>query len=196
MYTYKRFRISKSAVIIILMALALVAWGILGLTDMSLARKGGTAFKVTLFLGGVPDPFHGTAYLSGLGVNFFKLPPGAPDNLPITVGGVLLELQAMSVRVRAREILGVILQFKGSDGFSYFTDCDPEIKQWQIIPVASVDYVEDGNLAAGFTIRLDPDKSCNVPVCRHSGLGGNKEGDPVLGIVEGVGDPIYTSINE
>ncbi len=195
MYAYKRFRTSKSALIIILMALALVVWGLLGLTDTSLARKGGTAFNVQLFLAEVSEPFHGTGYLSGLDVNFFKRPvPG--DNPTITFGDVVLRLQAMRVRVRAREILGVILEFEGSDGFSYFTDRDPAATKWQIIPVASVDYVEDGNLAAGFTLRLDPDKSCNVPVCRHSGLGGNKEGDPVLGIIEGVGDPIYTPINE
>ena len=40
MYTYKRFRTPKSAVIIILIAVALVAWGILGLTGTPLAKKG------------------------------------------------------------------------------------------------------------------------------------------------------------
>ena len=39
MYTYKRFKASKSAVIIILIALALVIWGILGLTGTPLAKK-------------------------------------------------------------------------------------------------------------------------------------------------------------
>ncbi len=41
MYTYKRFKTSKSTVIIILIALALMAWGILGYTSVSLAGKGG-----------------------------------------------------------------------------------------------------------------------------------------------------------
>ena len=41
MYTYKRFRTSKSAVTILLIALALMAWGILGYTSVSLAGKGG-----------------------------------------------------------------------------------------------------------------------------------------------------------
>ena len=47
MYTYKRFRTSKSALIIILIALALVAWGILGITGKPLAKKGGDQGKET-----------------------------------------------------------------------------------------------------------------------------------------------------
>ncbi|MFC1716638.1 hypothetical protein ACFL6S_23425 [Candidatus Poribacteria bacterium] len=76
MYTYKRFGASRSAVIIVLIALALVACGILGLTGTPLAGKPVKAtFDVTLYLqvvGGLGYTVIGTAKEPMLAADFRK----------------------------------------------------------------------------------------------------------------------------
>ena len=187
MYIYKRFKASKRRIAVIVIALARVAWGILGLTGTPLAKKGGgekVTFDVELVLEG--KSFHGRGFLAGLGVNFF-----ITSNPKIMLGGVQLKLREMRVDVRAREVSGAYLFFEGDDGSSYKTDYDFEPDPWlNSIPV---DYVE-GEVSVdttGFTIHL-LDASA-VPVCRHSRGRGKKEGIYVIGTVD-VGDPVFTPI--
>lgn len=56
MYIYRRLRTSKSAVTIILIALALAAWGLLGPTGTTLAKKGKTTYEVILDIDSVQNP--------------------------------------------------------------------------------------------------------------------------------------------
>ena len=156
---------------------------ILGPTDTSLAKKGGTAFSVELVLQG--EPYYGTASLPGLDVNFGELDP------PITVGDTVLDRGAMMVQSKAGKITGVILHFVGTNGFGYFTDCDPDTNQWQSIPV-NVDYEQEGNPAAGFTIH--PVIESPVSVCGHPGNRGRKGGNDVIGTMDtgDIGDSIFT----
>ena len=89
MYTYKRFRTSKSAVTIILIILALVAWEILGLTGTPLAKKGKGKETATFEISYIED--------SALAFVPQPLPiscPIPPGSTQIGDHGVVLDLSA------------------------------------------------------------------------------------------------------
>jgi hypothetical protein len=126
MYTYRRFKTTKSTVSILLIALVLVAWGVLGLTDTPLAKKGGggkekVTFDVDLNLKGDSDEepvtVNGTAQWPTLYANF----AADTSNPQITVGGKTLRVIGMSTNMNKKsgKIIKATLGFQDDDGNDY-----------------------------------------------------------------------------
>lgn len=121
MYKYRRFRTSKSAVTIILIVLALVTWGILGLTGTPLAKKGGggkATFEVALDLtgsGGTVNFVDGEAQWPVLAAHF------KGDDDTIQVGGVDVDLIGLTLEIRHGEIIAATVFFQDSEGTVYHT---------------------------------------------------------------------------
>ena len=178
MSTYRRFKTSKWSLSIILIAVALVAWGVLGLTGTPLAKKGGQpTFSVSLELTGTDskwDPVESTVYDDGeatwphLDVHFWDA-----DDL-IQVGGVNLDLIQMTCSRKHGDIVWAMLHFRSAEGTYYRT---PKIDVGQPIP----------EIGGSFTVYIG---KSGIDVVQPNGKGRGA----VIGTV-GIGDAVYTRTN-
>ncbi|MFC1716036.1 hypothetical protein ACFL6S_20365 [Candidatus Poribacteria bacterium] len=139
MYTYKRFRISKSAVTFILISMALVAWWSLGLTGTPLAEKPEKPGKATFLVGlelrvknsyGESVSFgDGYSKWPKLGVMFRSLSRGGDDH-HVPVGSDTVDLIQMSLSIERGCIVSVGVFFEGIEDnegtlYSGWKDIEP-----------------------------------------------------------------------
>ena len=168
MYTYKRFRTSKPTSIISLIALALVAWGILGLTGTPLAKKTKTVYEVRLDLNGV--------ICIGESEGGYAMFPATES---IQVGTELLDLTMLSLGGKNRKNLriGLFLEDTGGAVYQAYQDGGTGL-----ILVTKVQVPGD----PGFT--LVP-RNRTADVSKHPGKG-NGKGEWIGTVL--VGDAVYT----
>ena len=191
MYTYKRFRTPKSAVTVILIALALVAWGVLGLTGTLLAKKGGggkASFDVELDLedsDGNPVIFDestsgsGTAQWPNLSPSFWGY------NDFIWVGGVRVDLIGIPLYIKHGDIVWAEVFFKDDEGIGYKGETEVTDVNGEPMPMPPLP--DEGG---SFTVQIRKP----VHVFKSVGKrGGEGKKEKFLGTVY-IGDAVYTRI--